>query len=130
MKTLPIIVAVIAAATCLTGLVQMVAPGFVLSQLNAESAAASNHFFAIIGMFMLLFGGATLHALMRPASLRLVLLWASLQKFGAALAVGLGVGHGLFSSLGLLVAGFDLLSGVLMLVYRARVRQNTSAEIR
>jgi hypothetical protein len=44
-------------------------------------------------------------------------LWAALQKFGASAAVGLGVMHGVFSPVALGVAGFDLLSGILALMY-------------
>lgn len=111
------VLALIAGATVLSGLVQMVRPSFVLHTIGGDITPASSHFFGIVGMFMVLFGGAMLHALLSAVPQPIVVLWASLQKFGAAVAVGLGVGHGIFSALALLVAGFDLLSGVLMYWY-------------
>jgi len=50
------------------------------------------------------------------------LFWAGLQKFGASAAVGLGVVNGVFSPLAWLVAGFDLLSGALILAYWRSVK--------
>lgn len=116
------ILAAIAAITVVTGLTQVVASGFVLSMMKAEITPSTRHFFAIVGMFMVLFGGMLLQALLDKADHPIAVFWAGLQKFGASIAVGMGVVHGLFSPLGLLVAGFDLLSGVLILVYWRNVR--------
>ncbi len=110
----------IAAITMVSGAAQLVLPGFVLDLLAAESTASTRHFFAIVGMFMFLFGGMLLHGLRVSNRPDVILLWASLQKFGAAAAVGIGVGRGVFSSLALLVAGFDLLSGLLIFWYREK----------
>ena len=52
----------IAAITAVSGLVQMLGARFMLGMLNADTAPAAAHFFAIVGMFMLLFGGLLLHA--------------------------------------------------------------------
>jgi hypothetical protein len=112
----------IAVITIFSGLVQMIAPGFELRLLAADVTATSRHFFAIVGMFMILFGGALLHALCSPTHHPIVVLWTALQKFGAFAAVGLGVLHHIFSSLALFVAIFDLLSGVLMLWYWREIR--------
>jgi hypothetical protein len=113
----------IAGITGVTGMVQMVAPGWVLHGLGAERTPTSAHFFAIVGMFMVVIGGAVLHALAGRMRVPVVLLWGSLQKFGAAAAVGLGVANRLFSDLALLVAGFDLASGVVMVDYWRRIRK-------
>ncbi|HQR41521.1 MAG TPA: hypothetical protein PLX97_02530 [Gemmatales bacterium] len=112
----------IGAITVLSGSLQMVAPGLVLTLIGGQMTPTSLHFFGIIGMFMVLFGGALLQALLSPLHHPVVLFWAGLQKFGASAAVGLGVWHQLFSPLALLVAGFDLLSGILALWYWNRVR--------
>lgn len=104
----------IAVLTIATGATQIVAPGFVLGAIGAETIPATKHLFGTVGMFMALFGGALLHALQRPVERRIVVLWAGLQKFGAVAAVGLGVARGLFSPLALGVAGFDLLSGLVI----------------
>ena len=73
-------------------------------------------------MFMVLFGAMLLQALLTAGDHSVAVLWAGLQKFGAAAAVALGVFKGIFSLLALSVAGFDLLSGILIFAYRARTR--------
>lgn len=115
--------AAIAVITIFSGLLQMSSPGFELRMLSAESTPTSRHFFAIVGMFMVLFGGAFLHALCSPAHHPVVVLWASFQKFGAFAAVALGVLNHIFSPLALLVASFDLCSGVLGIWYWRKIRQ-------
>lgn len=108
--------------TLLSGAGQMVTPGFVLSTLSAEVSAATQHFFAIVGMFMVLFGGLMVHAARLPdAAARPALLWCALQKLGACGAVGLGVVNGVFSPLALGVAGFDLVSALLVFAFRRRL---------
>jgi hypothetical protein len=91
---------------------QMLRPGFVLGQISEEQGALSRHLFATVGMFMVA-SGATLHRSLAPAQpdAHLIRL-AAAQKLGASLAVGLGVGHGLFRRKALAVAAFDLASAV------------------
>jgi hypothetical protein len=113
----------IAVITIFSGLVQMIAPGFELRLLSGEVTATSRHFFGIIGMFMVLFGGALGHALLSSAHHPIILFWAGLQKFGAFVAVGLGVLHHLFSPLALSVAIFDLVSALLVLSYWLLIRR-------
>jgi hypothetical protein len=115
----------IAGATIVSGAVQAIAPGFELRMLAAESTPTSRHFFGIVGMFMVLFGGGMMHALCSPRHHPVMVLWASLQKCGAFAAVGLGVLIHVFSPLALLVAGFDLLSGVLGFWYWGRIRRSS-----
>jgi hypothetical protein len=115
----------IAAMTALTGAIQAAVPGFLLRFLSAETTMTSQHFFAIVGMFMVLFGGATLHALLSRKHHPVVILWSSLQKFGASVAVGLGVLNGVFSSLAWVVAGVDFVSGVLAIWYWSRIRRES-----
>lgn len=107
----------ISGLTVASGLFQMAATDFELRTLSAESTAASRHFFAIVGMFMVLFGGMLLQALLGKGGQGVAVLWAGLQKFGASAAVGIGVWHQVFSGLALGVAGFDFVSGVLILLY-------------
>lgn len=114
---LKIILKIIALLTVISGLVQMLVPDFVLGIIGGDITASTLHFFAIIGMFMLMFGGLLWHALSGDRKIPEAVLWCGLQKFGAAVAVGLGVGRGLFSWLALGVAGFDLLSGVLIMIH-------------
>lgn len=112
----------IAVMTVVTGAVQAAAPAFVLNLLHTEVTPASAHFFRIVGMFMALFGGAMLHALFSREDHPIVVLWGALQKFGASVAVTIGVFQGVFSSLAWLVAVTDLLSGVAALWYWQRIR--------
>lgn len=118
------LLAAIAVITIFSGLVQMIVPSKELHQLSAEATPTSEHFFAIVGMFMILFGGAFLHALCSPTHHPIVVFWASLQKFGAFGAVGLGVLHHIFSPLALLVAAFDLASGILGIWYWLKIRRH------
>ncbi|MEH1864835.1 MAG: hypothetical protein V7K69_07460 [Nostoc sp.] len=115
----------IAIFTIVSGLLQMVLPSLVLYIVSAEVTPTSQHFFAIIGMFMLLFNGALLQALISLQPQPIVLIWAGLQKFGASIAVCLAVIKLIFSPFALLIAGFDLLSGVLIFWYLLRLRTFT-----
>jgi hypothetical protein len=108
----------IAGLTVLSGAIQMVQPAFVLHLVGGPDNPGARHFFGIVGMFMVLFGGLAFQALRAPeAQQALPLRWAGLQKLGASAAVGLGFHHGLFGAMALLVAGFDLLSALLFLLY-------------
>jgi hypothetical protein len=122
MKTLRLLLLAIAAATVVSGLVQAVAPSVVLGLIGAEVSPGGNHSFGIVGMFMVLFGGLLWEGLAPRGPIPTALRWAGIQKLGAGVAVGLGVMRGLFGPLALGVAGFDLLSGVLIFVYLMRAR--------
>jgi len=117
------VVAAIAVITVVSGLTQMLAPRFVLNVVGGEITSASEHFFGIVGMFMLLFGGALLHEVFSPSLQPIVALWAGLQKIGAVAGVGLGVSRGIFSPLALLVAGFDFVSALIIFWYWLRIRK-------
>lgn len=108
---------IIAAITIISGLVQAVNPAFVLDIIDGAAHPASNHFFGIVGIFMVLFGGLLYHALQTKRHQPVAVLWCGLQKFGAAAAVGLGVFRDIFSWIALGVASFDLLSGLLIIIY-------------
>jgi hypothetical protein len=122
-RLLPKLLLFIAAITVVTGLLQVVAAPLVLNIIGAQTNPTSAHFFAIIGMFMALFGGLLWQTLKQPQGLA-PLFWCGLQKLGAAAAVGLGVGNGIFSGLALGVALFDLFSAILIFSYWQQVKQN------
>jgi hypothetical protein len=107
----------IGALTVMSGIMQILWPGIILSALNSGKTPASLHFFGLVGMFMALFGGALLHGLLEPARNKVLIFWAGLQKFGAVAGVGIGVAHGIFSPLALLVAGFDFASAIVIMAY-------------
>jgi hypothetical protein len=120
---LRLILVSIAVITVVSGLTQIVAPGFVLDRLSVEDTEATRQLFATVGMFMVLFGGMLIQALLDRAEHPIVVFWAALQKLGASAAVGIGVARGVFSGVALLVAGFDLLSGALGLAFWRRIRR-------
>jgi hypothetical protein len=111
------LVAALGALTVVSGIVQILRPGMILGVLNSGQTPASLHFFGLVGMFMALFGGALLHGLLDPARNKVLIFWAGLQKFGAVAGVGIGVAHGIFSTLALLVAGFDFASAIVIMAY-------------
>ncbi|QMU31615.1 patatin [Adhaeribacter radiodurans] len=111
------IILFIAWITILSGLGQVLAAPFILNLVGADQDKTSAHFFAIIGMFMFLFGGLLVQVLTSRRKDPTPVFWCALQKLGAALAVGLGVYHAVFSAIVLGIAAFDLLSGVLLIIY-------------
>ena len=113
------LVGLIAIITVLSGFVQMCWPARLLDLVGGQTGAGADHFFGIIGMFMLLFGGLMLHGVLVDSAP--ALLWSSLQKFGAVAAVALGIYNQVFSTLAAAVAGFDLLSGLLAIFYWHRI---------
>lgn len=117
---LELVVAAIAIGTLGAGLFQVVFPGVVLDIIDGDSSKTPAHFFAIVGMFMALFGGLVLHSLYRDEAIALVVGWASVQKLGASIAVGLGVARDVFGALALAVAVFDLASFVVMALLARR----------
>jgi hypothetical protein len=111
----------IAAATVVSGLVQMVAPGFVLGVIGADATAPSQHLFRTVGMFMLITGAMFFQALLSQSKEPAIPLWIGVQKLAAAALVGWGVYAGLFGALALGVAGFDLITGILALLFLSRL---------
>lgn len=116
-KKIDIILVLISLITIISGLVQLFSPSTVLAFIGADINSYTKHFFAIIGMFMFLFGGMLLQAIYSVNKNKAAVLWSSFQKFGAALAVGLGVLNDIFNDLAIIVAVFDLFSGILILYY-------------
>lgn len=113
----------IAGSTVLSGLLQIAKPGFVLRFIGAKDSPTNRHLFGTVGMFMVVVGGALLHALLfDTGARRLILGWAYLQKIGAAIAVAIGVARGVFAPIALLVAGFDFVSSLLIAWRRTRER--------
>jgi peptidoglycan/LPS O-acetylase OafA/YrhL len=114
-KYLKLIILLISIVTVFSGILQIVSPAFVLNSIGAEITQTSKYFFGMVGMFMTLFGGMMLQAIYSVNQNEAAILWASFQKLGAAIAVGLAVFYGIFNSLALNVAVFDLLSGFVIL---------------
>jgi hypothetical protein len=112
---------VVADVTFISGAAQMLKPELILGELSGDRDALSRHLFGTVGMFMAVSGGTLHRALAVPGPDRRLLLWAALQKAGASTAVCIGVSRGLFARRALLVAAFDMASGLLCLVYSAQL---------
>ncbi len=115
------VLVLIGVATVVTGLTQLVVPEWVLGIVHANTSATSAHFFATVGMFMVLFGGVLLHALWSGRHYPLVVFWTALQKLGASALVYLGVKNGVFGAIALGVCGFDFLSGLIAFWYWRKI---------
>ncbi len=121
-----ILLKIIAALTIVSGLVQLLYPGFVLKVIGGMIDPTTKHFFGIVGLFMALFGGLLYQALRESHPNSVAVFWCGLQKFGAVAAVVLGVSRGIFSGLALGVATFDLVSGILIAIYWFSIMGRTS----
>jgi hypothetical protein len=115
----------ISAITLVSGLVQIVIPGFVLALVGANRDATSEQLFATIGMFMAIFGAMLFQALRSFSSQRIVVFWAAVQKFGASLAVFIGVQKHIYSAFAPLIATFDGISGCLIFWYWIKMRSRS-----
>lgn len=120
LRTLLIAVALI---TVLTGLTQMLASEFMLGLIGANPSPVSAHWFVTVGMFMAITGAMLMQTLWNRSMERAVPFWIGVQKLAAALLVAWGFSKGQFGALVLLVAAFDLVSGVLAFLFVHRIRQ-------
>lgn len=111
----------IAAITVVSGAVQMIAPGWVLSIITPAASGAEPHMFRTIGMFMVITGAMFGQSLITRTDAPAISFWIGMQKLAAAWLVVSGwmQGHFLWMALG--VAGFDLASGVLALLFWRRI---------
>jgi len=119
-----ILVLIIGVVTFVSGVVQIFVPATVLGFIGAEISSYTKHFFAIIGMFMALFGGMIVHVIYRVEENKAAIFWSGLQKIGAALAVGIGVLNGIFAAVALSVALFDALSSLVLFYYLYLLRKS------
>jgi|SRR5690606_2262748 hypothetical protein len=122
-KYLSLLVVIICIVTIISGIMQIAAPHLVLTTMSAETSPTSSYFFAIVGMFMALFGGLMLHAIYSARTSPEAILWCAFQKLGAFVAVTMAVMNGIFSPLALGVSFFDLFSGLLFLYYLKQRRE-------
>jgi len=126
-KIIQIIVVLISLATMVSGIVQVIAPRFVLGIVGSEVTSTTAYFFAIVGMFMILFGGLMLTTVYQAIPNRASVFWCALQKLGASLAVILGICHGIFQLPAGGIALFDGLSGILFLYYLSTLSKHETA---
>jgi hypothetical protein len=123
-KYIGLIVIVISVVTILSGVVQLIAPAFVLKNVGIAATPVTDQLFATIAMFMILFGGVVIHGVYSAQKSSAIILWAAFQKLGAAIAVGIGIYHGIFNHMSGAVASFDFCSGILFLYYFKQLKAN------
>ena len=111
----------IAAGTFLSGILLVVAQGFVLDLLSAPTTTSDRLFFGIIGMFMAIVGGMLSQTLLQPPPSAIIVGWSGLQKLGASAAMSLAVALSVFSYYGIALAAFDFCSAVLAFGYWRRI---------
>jgi hypothetical protein len=114
------ILVLIAATTVISGLVQLIAPQFILHLTGGATDAAGRHFFRLVGMFMILFGGLLLQALFSDRGEPIAVFWCMWQKAGASAGVVAGILQGFFGPAAWIVAAFDFITAVLLLIYWRR----------
>lgn len=112
---------VIAGITILSGAAQMAAPATMLNIIGSESSTPVQHTFTTVGMFMVITGAMFLQSLLRRSTEPAIPLWIGVQKILAAALVAWGVSRGVFGSLAMGVAGFDLASGLLAFLFLSRI---------
>jgi len=125
-KYIRLLVLIISVVTIVSGAVQIFSPAFVLSSIHGVIIPATNHEFAMIGMFMVLFGGIMLHSLYSVNTDSVIVLWSGLQKLGASAAVFLAIRKNLFAPVAAFVAGFDLLSSLIFFYYYRLMKKNVA----
>ena len=114
---------VISAITVVTGASQLAMPDRMLEMAGAVPNPASSHFFATVGMFMVITGAMFFQALWLRTGERVVATWIGVQKLAAALLVGWAIQKGLMGAISWAVAGFDFVTGLLVFVFLARRAQ-------
>lgn len=117
---------IISVVTLLTGILQILAPAFVLRLLGGEVSLTTIQVFATIGMFIAVFGGMLLHANLTSSFEPRAILWSSFQKFGASLAILIGICNHLFAPIAAFAAVFELLSGLFFTYYLRLRKRNRS----
>ncbi len=123
-KYLNLAILIISFITLISGITQLFFPEFVLKMTGAEVSETSSHFFATIGMFMILFAGLMIQTVYSKDTGSAAIFWSAMQKLGAGIAVIAGILKGLFALQAAPVAGFDLLSGILFFYYLQYRKRN------
>ncbi len=118
-----LVLMVIAGITIVSGLSQIAVPAAVLHLIGADAGETSRQLFATTGMCMVITVAMFLQALLTRSREPAIPLWIGVQKLAAAVLVCWGWSNGLFGALALVVAGFDLATGILVLVFLSRMKR-------
>lgn len=117
---------VIGGITVLSGILQCVAPALLLQALSPEVTTTGKHFLAVTGILTASFGALLVHALITAEPQHVAVLWTGIQKILTAAAVGLAIQDVVFSSLALAAAGFDAVSGIMIIAYWFWIKQQSN----
>ena len=118
---LRIILAIIAVSTVLTGLLLLIAPDWLLGIIAHDQTALAAHFFATVGMFMVITGAMFLQTLLARSREPAVPFWIGVQKAAGAALVAWAVVRGLLIPLSYLVAAFDAATALLAFAFWRRL---------
>ena len=111
----------IAAITVITGLTQLVAPNWVLGFIAHDISPLGAHFFATVGMFMIITGAMFLQSLRAHSKEAVIPFWIGVQKAAACVLVAWAVLRGLLAPLAYAVAAFDGATAVLTFAFWRRL---------
>jgi hypothetical protein len=93
------------------GLIQLLAPEYALELAFGDVNPLSKHLVASLGLLIALFSGMFLYAILDDTPQHIAVLWTGIQKFGTAIAVGIGVQHATYIAPVAALAAFDLIAG-------------------
>jgi hypothetical protein len=113
----------IAVVSLCNGLIQLLAPEYALRLASMEINPLSKHLVASLGLLVALFGAMFLFAILDETPQHIAILWTGIQKFGTAIAVGIGVQHATYIGPVVAFAAFDLVAGSMIVAYWYGVRQ-------
>ena len=111
----------VAVVTVVTGVTQLAAPAWVLAFIATAPGALGLHFFATVGMFMVITGAMFLQSLLARSAEPVIPFWIGMQKIAAAVLVSWAVMRGLLAPLAYAVALFDAVSGVIAFIFWNRL---------
>ena len=118
---LRVVLGIIAAITVLSGLLLLVASDWTLHLIATDQTALTAHFFATVGMFMVITGALFLQSLLAHSNEPAIPFWIVVQKAASAVLMAWAVLRGLLFPLAYLVAAFDAVTAMLVFVFWRRL---------
>lgn len=115
------ILTAIAAITVITGLTQLVAPAWALGFIARDASPLGAHFFATVGMFMIITGAMFFQSLRAHSKEGAIPFWIAVQKAAACALVAWAVVRGLLAPISYGVAAFDGATALLTFAFWRRL---------
>ena len=120
---LRVVLTLIAASTVLTGLLLLLVPDWLLHLIAHDQSALAAHFFATVGMFMIITGAMFLQTLVTRSTEPAVPFWIAVQKAAGAALVALAIIRGMLIPPCYLIVAFDGFTALLVFVFWRRLRR-------